>query len=49
MAQVLLEASFQPMKQKKVTENRQHGFAKGNMLDQPDSFCNEMTISVDGG
>ena len=47
MVQVLLEASSQHVKEKEVTENRQCGFAKGNMLDQPDSCYNEITRSTD--
>jgi len=47
MVQVLLEAISQHMKEKKVTENRQRGYAKSNMLDQPDSWYNEMTRSMD--
>lgn len=47
LLQVLLEAGSWHMKEKKIIENRQCGFAKGNMLDQPDSCYNEMTRSID--
>lgn len=47
MLQVLLEDDSQHTKEKKVTENRQCGFAKGNTLGQPDSCYNEMTRFVD--
>lgn len=47
MAQVPLEANPHHMKEKKVTENRQCAFAKGDMLDQPNSCYNEMARSMD--
>lgn len=46
MAQVLLEASPHHMKEKKVTESRQCGFVKDDVLDQPNSCYNEITRSV---
>lgn len=35
------------MKEKKVTENRQCGFVKGDVLDQHNSCYSEMTRSMD--
>lgn len=43
MAQVPLEASPHHMKEKEVTESRECGLVKGDMLDQPDSCYYEIT------
>lgn len=50
MDYVFLEAIFKHMKDRKVTENSQHGCTMGRLcLTSLTTFCGEMTSSVDEG